>query len=65
MAELKITLIKSVNSVKPDQAKTVKALGLRKIRQYVVINDNPCIRGMIKRVCHLVKVDELSEGAQI
>jgi len=59
MGKLKITLKRSINSVKPDQAATVKALGLRKIGNVVEHNDTPQIRGMVKKVCHLVEVEEI------
>ena len=58
MAPLRITQLKSVIGTKPDQKATLKALGLRKIRHVVVQNDNPQIRGMIKKVLHLVAVEE-------
>ena len=58
MAKLKITLVKSTIGRKQDQIATVKALGLRKIRHVVEHNDTPQIRGMIKKVSHLVKVEE-------
>ena len=58
MAKLKVTLKKSVIGCKKDQIATVKALGLRKIRSVVEHNDTPQIRGMIKKVSHLVKVEE-------
>ena len=58
MAKLKITLVKSTIGRKQDQIATVKALGLRKIRSVVEHNDTPQIRGMIKKVSHLVKVEE-------
>ena len=58
MAQLKITLVKSINKAKDNQVATVKALGLKKIRSTVVQNDNPQIRGMIKKVSHLVSVEE-------
>lgn len=64
MADLKITLIKSINNVKRDQASTVKALGLKKIGSFVVQKDVPSIRGMIRKVTHLVNVEEISEGVQ-
>ena len=56
---LRITLIKSTNRAKEKQVATIEALGLRKIRSYVDQKDNPQIRGMIKRVNHLVKVEEI------
>lgn len=59
MAKLKITLVKSTNKAKEGQVATVKALGLRKIRSSVEQNDNPQIRGMINKVSHLLKVEEI------
>jgi len=59
MAELRITLKKSAIGTKPKQRATVRALGLRKIRQTVVQPDRPEIRGMIARVPHLVDVEEV------
>ena len=44
-----------------DQRVTVKTLGLRKLHQTVVHNDNPAIRGMVNKVSHLVKVQELEQ----
>ena len=58
MAPLRITQLKSVIGIKPDQKATLKALGLRKIRHVIVQNDSPQIRGMIKKVVHLVAVEE-------
>ena len=59
MAKLKITLVKSINKSKDDQVATVKALGLKKIGSFVEQNDNPQMRGMIKKVSHLVSVEEI------
>jgi len=59
MAELKITLVRSVIGTKPKQRLNVKALGLGKTNSSVVQKDNPAIRGMIKKVHHLVKVEEI------
>ena len=59
MAELKITLVKSVIGTKPKQRLNVKALGLGKTNSWVVQKDNPAIRGMIRKVSHLVKVEEI------
>ncbi len=58
MAELKVTLTKSTIGCKKDQIATVEALGLKRIRHTVVKQDNPQIRGMIKKVSHLVTVEE-------
>ena len=59
MANLKVTLVKSVIGSKKDQIATVEALGLKKIRDSKEHADNPQIRGMINKVCHLVKVEEI------
>ncbi len=53
---LKITLVKSAIARKPNQAKTLKALGLSKIGDTVIKVDNPAVRGMINTVKHLVEV---------
>jgi large subunit ribosomal protein L30 len=59
MANLQITLKRSLIGRTQDQQATVKALGLRKIHQTVVKQDNPAIRGMIFKVKHLVEVKEV------
>jgi large subunit ribosomal protein L30 len=59
--KLAITLTRSVIGRPEDQRITVKTLGLRKMNQTVVHNDNPAIRGMINKVAHLVKVKEIEE----
>ncbi len=56
--ELEITLVKSVIGAKPNHRKTVRALGLNKLRQTVVKHDSPTIRGMITSIAHLVEVKE-------
>ena len=58
MSKLIITQLKSAIGTKPDQRATLKALGLRKIRHKVVHSDSPAIRGMIKKVVHLVGIEE-------
>ncbi len=58
--QLKITLKRSLIGNKQYQKDTVKALGLKKIRQSVVHNDTPQIRGMIHKVAHLVTVEEIN-----
>ena len=57
--KLKITLVKSTIGRVVKQQETVKALGLNKIGKTVVHNDTPAIRGMITKVSHLVKVEEI------
>ena len=59
MANLEITLSKSVIGRNESQRNTVQALGLRKVNQTVVKQDNPAIRGMINKVAHLVTVKEI------
>ncbi len=58
MSKLKITLKKSVIGSKQDQIATVKALGLKKIRDVKEHEDTPQIRGMINKVIHLLSVEE-------
>ena len=56
--KLEITLTRSVIGRPEDQRVTVRTLGLKKLHQTVVQDDNPAIRGMIKKVSHLVTVKE-------
>ncbi|WEG12656.1 50S ribosomal protein L30 [Pullulanibacillus sp. KACC 23026] len=57
--KLEITLTRSVIGRLPSQRVTVRTLGLTKTNQTVVHEDNPSIRGMINKVAHLVKVNEI------
>ncbi len=61
MAEKKIqvTLIKSEISQPETQRRTLRGLGLKKMHRTVCLQDTPAIRGMIKKVSHLVKVEEI------
>ena len=56
--KLKITLVRSTIGAIPKHRKTVKAMGLRKLNKTVLMPDNPAVRGMIRQVQHLVKVEE-------
>lgn len=58
MAKLEITLTRSLIGRPEDQRVTVNTLGLRKMHQTVVLEDNPAIRGMVTKVSHLVTVKE-------
>ena len=57
--ELKITQIKSVIGYDRKQGYTVKTLGIKRLNQSVVCKDTPQIRGMIEKVKHLLKVEEI------
>lgn len=58
MAQIKVTLKKSAIGFAKDQKDTLRALGLRRLNQSVIKEDNPSIRGMIRKVEHLVQVEE-------
>ena len=59
--KLQVTLMKSPIACLQKQIGTVKALGLHKIGQTIVKEDNPAIRGQLFRVKHMVKVEEIKE----
>ncbi|GAD82518.1 MULTISPECIES: 50S ribosomal protein L30 [Nocardia] len=59
MADLKVTQIKSTIGAKANQKDSLRTLGLRKIRQSVVREDNAQNRGLINVVRHLVTVEEV------
>ncbi len=59
--KLKITQVKSIIDRPKKQKRTIEALGLGRPNYTTVKNDTPQIRGMIKKVSHLVKVEEIEE----
>jgi large subunit ribosomal protein L30 len=59
--KLKITQIRSGIGMQKSQRVTVRTLGIRRLHQTVVHNDTPQIRGMIAKVPHLVRVEEIEE----
>jgi len=59
MAKVKVTQVRSTIDRSKRQKDTVKALGLRKMHQSVEHEATPQILGMIKKVSHLLQVEEL------
>ena len=59
MSPLKVTQVKSVIGSKQDHKRTVRALGLKRIRDSRVHEDTPQLRGMLHKVRHLVRVEEV------
>lgn len=59
MAKIKVTLIKSIIGSKKDQIATVKALGLNKIGVTKEFENIASINGMVNKVSHLLKVEEI------
>ncbi len=55
--KLKVTLKRSGINRREDQKLTILGLGLRKVGKSVILNDTPAVRGMIKKVVHLVAVE--------
>jgi large subunit ribosomal protein L30 len=56
---LRVKLVRSTIGNKQDQRDTVRTLGLRKMHQVVELPDTPVTRGMINKVIHLLKVEEV------
>lgn len=61
MAKLRITYTKSSIGYNAKQKATIEALGLRRLHQVVEHMDTPVIRGMVNKVSHLVRVEEVAE----
>ncbi len=61
MAKLKLTQVRSVIDRPKDQKRTVRSLGLHRINDTVVKDDRPEIRGMIRKVSHLVRMEEVED----
>lgn len=60
MTRLKVTLKRSACARPVDQQATIEGLGLRKIGQSRVLENTPAVRGMVKKVLHLIEVEEVS-----
>ncbi|HHW60228.1 MAG: 50S ribosomal protein L30 [Bacteroidales bacterium] len=59
MKQIKVTLVRSLIGRPKDQKRTAEALGLRKLNHSRIFDDTPSIRGMIKKIEHLVKVEDI------
>ena len=56
MSEIKIKLVRSRIGIKPNQKKTLDALGLKRREMVKTFKDNAAVRGMINKVQHLIEV---------
>jgi large subunit ribosomal protein L30 len=61
MSPLKVTQVKSIIGSQQGHKRTVRALGLKRIRDSRMHEDTPQIRGMLHKVRHLVRVEEVDE----
>jgi large subunit ribosomal protein L30 len=59
MAKIRITQVKSKNGKPERQKRTIEALGIRKLNHSVIHEATPQILGMIVKVRHLVKVENI------
>jgi large subunit ribosomal protein L30 len=60
-ATIRVTQVRSAIGIKPKQRGTLRALGLRRIGKTVTHDDKPEIRGMLAKVPHLVRVEEVED----
>ena len=58
--QVRITLVRSTIGRPEDQRNSVRSLGLRKVNQSVIRNDEPGIRGICSKISHLVSVEEVA-----
>ncbi|OGG93681.1 MAG: 50S ribosomal protein L30 [Candidatus Lambdaproteobacteria bacterium RIFOXYD12_FULL_49_8] len=56
-AEIKVTLKRGLATANQNQQENLKGLGLKKTRQQRVFKDTPEVRGMIRKVSHMVEVE--------
>ena len=64
MTRLKVTLKRSAVTRTERQQETIKGLGLRHIGGSRILENTPAVRGMVKKVLHLVEVEEVASGDQ-
>jgi large subunit ribosomal protein L30 len=55
---LKVTLVKSMIGRPENHRRVLRGMGLKHINQTVELQDTPAVRGMVQKVCHLVKAEE-------
>ena len=60
MSQLQVKWTRSVIGRPQDQRDTIRGLGLRKLNQTVTLENTPSVRGMVKKVIHLIEVKEVS-----
>ena len=60
MAQIKITQVRSRIGYPKDQKRTLDALGLKKMNSSVIKEANDALMGMVNKVAHLVKVEEVT-----
>lgn len=63
MARIQVSLVRSLNGRPADQRATVRALGLTRMHSTVIHDDTPSIRGMVRKVRHLLRVEEAAVAA--
>jgi large subunit ribosomal protein L30 len=56
--KIQVTLKKSTIAIHPKHKECVKGLGLRRINDTIILEDNACTRGMINKVSYLLQVEE-------
>jgi len=61
VSKLRVTWKKSAIGYNKRQRMTLKALGFRSLNQTIIHSDSPAIRGMVNKVRHLVRVEEVAE----
>ncbi|MGK0346471.1 MAG: large subunit ribosomal protein L30 [Myxococcota bacterium] len=61
MSKLKVTLKHSAIGRPAKQVATIKGLGLRKLGRSRILENTPAVRGMVKKVLHLVQVEEIAD----
>jgi large subunit ribosomal protein L30 len=62
--QLKVTLVRSPIGYTKDQQATVRALGLRRMHATVIHNDTPQIRGMIFKIKHMLRVEDVDAAEE-
>jgi large subunit ribosomal protein L30 len=60
LANIKITLVKSLIGRPETERKTARAIGLKKLNAHVIRPDTPEVRGQARKLAHLVRVEEIN-----
>ncbi len=64
MTRLKVTLTRSPIGTSEIQRANIRGLGLRKVGNSRVLENTPAVRGMVKKVLHLIRVEEVQSSGE-
>jgi large subunit ribosomal protein L30 len=60
-SKIRVRQVRSAIGRQEKQKRTLRALGIHRMHQTVTVENNPCMRGMVKKIEHLLDIEEINE----